>query len=44
MGLHVNSDKETRKKKYAEQFAKTIANKKRKAEKRERRKEKCLKQ
>ena len=30
MGLHTHSNKETRKRKYAEQFAKTIENKKRK--------------
>ena len=34
MGLHHKSNKETRKRKYAEQFAKTEANKKRKAQKR----------
>ena len=31
MGLHSESNKEVRKKKYAEQFAKTMSNKKRKA-------------
>ena len=36
MGTHSKSNKETRKRKYAEQFAKTEANKKRKALKRER--------
>nr|DAX01481.1 MAG TPA: hypothetical protein [Bacteriophage sp.] len=36
MGLHDKSNRETRKRKYAEQFAKTQANKKRKAEKRAR--------
>ena len=36
MGLHSKSNKEVRKKKYAEQFAKTEANKKRKADKRQR--------
>ena len=35
MGLHHKSNRETRKKKYAEQFAKTAENKKRKALKRE---------
>lgn len=35
MGLHKNSDHEKRKRKYAEQFAKTAENKKRKALKRE---------
>lgn len=34
MGLHSHSNKEVRKRKYADQFAKTLANKKRKAEKR----------
>lgn len=34
MGLHSKSNKEVRKRKYAEQFAKTSANKKRKEEKR----------
>lgn len=34
MGLHSKSNKETRKKKYAAQFERTVANKKRKAEKR----------
>lgn len=34
MGLHTKSNKEVRKRKYAEQFARTSANKKRKAEKR----------
>lgn len=34
MGLHHKSDKEKRKRKYADQFAKTAENKKRKAEKR----------
>ena len=37
MGTHSKSNKETRKRKYAEQFAKTVENKKRKAEKRARR-------
>lgn len=32
MGTHSKSNKEVRKRKYAEQFAKTTANKKRKAE------------
>ena len=36
MGLQSKSNKEVRKRKYAEQFARTSANKKRKAEKRER--------
>lgn len=36
MGTHSKSNKETRKRKYAEQFAKTAQNKKRKAEKRAR--------
>lgn len=36
MGLHSKSNKETRKRKYADQFAKTAENKKRKQEKRER--------
>lgn len=35
MGLHSKSNKEIRKRKYAEQFAKTAENKKRKALKRE---------
>lgn len=35
MGLHSKSNKEVRKRKYAEQFAKTVQNKKRKALKRE---------
>ena len=35
MGTHTKSNREVRKRKYAEQFAKTAANKKRKAEKRE---------
>ena len=34
MGLHSHSNKEVRKRKYAEQFAKTAQNKRRKAEKR----------
>ncbi len=34
MGLHSKSNKEVRKRKYQEQFARTEANKKRKAEKR----------
>ena len=34
MGLHSKSNRETRKRKYAEQFARTAENKKRKAEKR----------
>lgn len=34
MGLHEKSDREKRKRKYAEQFAKTAENKRRKAEKR----------
>lgn len=36
MGTHSKSNKEIRKRKYAEQFARTEANKKRKAEKRKR--------
>ena len=36
MGLHSKSNKEARKRKYAEQFNRTAENKKRKAEKRER--------
>ena len=36
MGDHHKSNKEVRKRKYAEQFAKTAENKKRKAEKRQR--------
>ncbi len=36
MGLHHKSNKEVRKRKYQEQFARTEANKKRKAEKRNR--------
>lgn len=40
MGLHSKSNKETRKRKYADQFAKTSENKKRKAEKRKRKLEK----
>lgn len=35
MGLHSKSNKEVRKRKYAAQFERTAANKKRKAEKRE---------
>lgn len=35
MGLHTKSDKEKRKRKYAEQFARTKANKERRAKKRE---------
>lgn len=35
MGLHSKSNKEVRKRKYAEQFTKTAQNKKRKALKRE---------
>ena len=35
MGLHSKSNKEKRKRKYAEQFARTAENKKRKAAKRE---------
>ena len=35
MGLHSKSNRETRKRKYAEQFGKTLENKKRKALKRE---------
>ena len=34
MGLHSKSNRETRKRKYAEQFARTAENKKRKDEKR----------
>lgn len=37
MGLHHKSNKENRKRKYAEQFARTAENKKRKAEKRAKR-------
>lgn len=40
MGLHSKSDKEKRKKKYAAQFERTAANKKRKAEKRAKKYEK----
>lgn len=40
MGDHHKSNKEVRKRKYAEQFTKTEANKKRKAEKRKRQEEK----
>lgn len=36
MGLHTKSNKETRKRKYADQFAKTKENKRRKADKRAR--------
>lgn len=36
MGTHSKSNKEVRKRKYAEQYNKTAQNKKRKAEKRER--------
>jgi len=36
MGLHSHSNKEVRKRKYADQFAKTVENKKRKALKRQR--------
>ncbi len=35
MGTHHKSNKEVRKRKYAEQFARTAENKKRKAEKRQ---------
>ena len=35
MGTHTKSNREVRKRKYAEQFARTAENKKRKAEKRE---------
>lgn len=35
MGLHTHSDKEKRKRKYAEQFARTAENKKRKELKRQ---------
>ena len=35
MGLHSKSNKEVRKRKYAEQFQRTLENKKRKKEKRE---------
>lgn len=35
MGTHSKSDREKRKRKYAEQFARTAENKKRKAEKRQ---------
>ena len=35
MGTHTKSNKEARKRKYAEQFAKTNANKKRKEQKRQ---------
>jgi len=38
MGLHKKSDHEKRKRKYAEQFARTAENKKRKALKREKKK------
>lgn len=37
MGLHTKSNREVRKRKYAEQFTRTAENKKRKAEKREKR-------
>lgn len=40
MGDHHKSNKEVRKRKYAEQFAKTTENKKRKAEKRKKKLEK----
>ena len=40
MGLHSKSNKEIRKRKYAEQFARTAENKKRKAEKRKKKLEK----
>ena len=40
MGDHHKSNREARKRKYAEQFARTEANKKRKAEKRKRKLEK----
>lgn len=36
MGLHTKSNKETRKRKYADQFTKTKENKQRKADKRAR--------
>ena len=35
MGLHSHSNKEVRKRKYTEQYAKTVANKKREEEKRQ---------
>lgn len=37
MGLHTKSNREIRKRKYAEQFTRTAENKKRKAEKRKKR-------
>ncbi len=37
MGLHEKSNREVRKRKYAEQFSKTVENKKRKAIKRQKR-------
>ncbi len=40
MGSHSKSNKEIRKRKYADQFAKTTENKKRKAEKRKKKLEK----
>lgn len=40
MGLHSKSNKEVRKRRYAEQFIRTEANKKRKAERRQKRLEK----
>lgn len=40
MGLHSKSNKEVRKRKYADQFARTAENKRRKAEKRKRKLEK----
>lgn len=40
MGLHSKSDKAKRKQKYTEQFARTAENKRRRAEKRERLKQK----
>ena len=40
MGLHSKSNRETRKRKYTEQFARTAENKKRKAEKRKKKLEK----
>ena len=40
MGLHSKSNREVRKRKYAEQFARTAENKKRKAEKRKKKLEK----
>lgn len=40
MGLHTHSDKEKRKRKYAEQFARTAENKRKRIEKAQKKKKK----